>query len=120
MAKMNESGKRDFVSQMITIMQQNTTLLTDNGFDPAAKIAQLQEELVAADDAEGHQIEVKAASKAATKVAQETLKTAYNDGSATVEIIAGFLGKNDPLVQELRKLRKSNGKSGSKPDTAGN
>jgi hypothetical protein len=118
MAKMNESGKRDFVSQMITILQQNATLLTDKGFDPTAKVTQLQTELTTADDAEGRQIEVKAASKAATKLAQETLKTAYEDGSATVEIVAGFLGKDDPLVQELRKLRKANGKPAQKPDNA--
>lgn len=116
MAKMNESGKRDFVSQMITIMQQNSAMLTDKGFDPAAKITQLQEELLAADDAEGHQIEAKAVAKAATERANDTLKTAYNDGSATVEIMAGYLGKNHPLVQELRKLRKSNGKSNKTND----
>jgi len=120
MAKMNESGKRDFVSQMITVMQQNATLLTDSGFEPTVKITQLQGELVVADDAEGHQIEAKAANKAATETANATFKTAYDSGSATVEIIAGFLGKNHPLVQELRKLRKSTGKSGSKPDAAEN
>ncbi|HPE58569.1 MAG TPA: hypothetical protein PK904_19340 [Bacteroidales bacterium] len=37
MAKMNESGKRDFVRQMIAILQQNTSVLADAGFDPAAK-----------------------------------------------------------------------------------
>lgn len=116
MAKMNESGKRDFVSQMITILQQNTTLLTDSGFDPTTKISQLQNELTAADTAEGHQIEAKAASKAATSVALETLKTAYNDSSATVELITGILGKKHPLVQELRKLRKSNGKTAKPAD----
>jgi len=111
MAKMNESGKRDFVSQMITILQQNTTLLTDSGFDPTAKISQLQTELSAADESEGRQIDARVAAKAATKEAQQTLKTAYDDGSGTVEIIAGFLGKDHPLVQELRKLRKVYGKT---------
>ena len=109
MAKMTESGKRDFVSQMITIMQQNSTTLSDSGFDPAIKITQLQGELMIADEAEGRQTEAKAASKAATVLALQTLRTAYDDGSGTVEIIAGFLGKDHPLVQELRKLRKSYG-----------
>lgn len=111
MAKMNESGKRDFVSQMITILQQNSTVLTDKGFEPTAKITQLQEELVAADDAEGLQLKAKTKAKLATEKANETLKTAYEDGSGTVEIIAGFLGKNHPLVLELRKLRKTYGKA---------
>lgn len=56
--------------------------------------------------------------KAATELANETLKVAYNNGSATLKIVAGFLGKNHPLVQELRKLRKSNGKSKKKTDEA--
>ncbi len=120
MAKMNESGKRDFVQQMIVILQQNAPKLTDKGFDPTAKVAQLQEELTAADDAEGRQTEAKVAAKAATEEAQDTLRTAYDDGSATVEIIAGFLGKDDMLVHELRKLRKANGKPGIKPDAAEN
>lgn len=110
MAKMNESGKRDFVRQMITILQRNTSVLSDAGFDPVAKITQLTTELSAADEAEGRQTDAKAAAKIATQEAVQTLKTAYDDGSATVEIIAGFLGKNHPLVQELRKLRKSNGR----------
>lgn len=118
MTKMNESGKRDFIQQMIVILQQNAPRLADKGFDPTAKVAQLQEELTTADDAEGRQTEAKVAVKTATEEAQDTLRTAYNDGSATVEIIAGFLGKNDKLVQELRKLRKTNGRSGIKPDAA--
>ncbi len=116
MAKMTESGKRDFVSQMITILQQNTTLLTESGFDPTAKITQLQSELSATDEAEGRQTEAKAAAKAATTEALQTLRIAYDDGSATVEIIAGFLGKDHPLVLELRKLRKVNSKPGKISD----
>ena len=108
---MTESGKRDFISQVITILQQNATLLKDKGFDPAAKITELQAEFTAADEAEGKQTDAKAAAKAATRLAQQTLKTAYENSSAAVEIIAAYLGKNNPLVEELRKLRKSNGSS---------
>ena len=115
MAKMNESGKREFVSQIVTILQQNSTVLTDHGFDPATKITQLQTELTAADEAEGHQIEAKAAAKAATIAANDTLKVAYKDGSKTVEIVAAYLSEDHPLVQELRKLRKSNGKPEKTP-----
>ena len=43
---LTESKKRDFVSQLIVILEQNSQLLTDKGFDPAAKITQLQTELV--------------------------------------------------------------------------
>ena len=68
---LNESKKRDFVNQLIVIMEQNAQLLTDKGFDPAAKIALLKQEMTAADQAEGRQREAVAAAKDATKLAQE-------------------------------------------------
>ncbi|WP_167616774.1 hypothetical protein [Maribellus sediminis] len=106
MAGMNEAKKRDFVSQLIVILEQNTQLLTDKGFDPTAKITQLQTELAAADDAEGRQREAMAAAKDATQLANSTLDAAYTDGSATVDLITGLLGKNNNLVLEIKKIRK--------------
>lgn len=112
---LTESKKRDFVTQLVVIMQQNAQLLSDKGFDPQAKIAQLEQELLTADEAEGKQVEAMAAAKDATKVANDTLNVAYTDGSATVDLITGLLGKNDNLVLEIKKLRKT-GKAKSKSD----
>lgn len=106
MTTLSEAKKRDFISQLIVILQQNSQSLVDKGFDPAAKIAQLTQELAAADDAEGRQREAMAAAKNATQLANETLNTAYADGSATVDLITGLLGKKDNLVLEIKKLRK--------------
>ena len=116
---LNESKKRDFVTQLIVIMQQNAQLLSDRGFDPAAKITQLQQEMQAADEAEGKQVEAMAAAKDATRLANDTLDVAYTDGSATVDLITGLLGKNDNLVLEIKKLRKT-GKAKAKPDAGVN
>ena len=113
---LNESKKRDFVSQLIVIMEQNAQLLSDKGFDPAAKIAQLKDELTTADNAEGKQVEAMAAAKDATQLSNDTLDVAYTDGSATVDLISGLLGKNDNLLLEIKKLRKT-GKA--KPKTNG-
>jgi hypothetical protein len=104
---LNESKKRDFVTQLIVIMEQNAQSLSDKGFDPANKIAQLKEEMTAADEAEGKQVEAMAAAKNATQVANDTLDAAYTDGSATVDLMTGLLGKNDNLVLEIKKLRKT-------------
>lgn len=104
---LNESKRRDFVTQLIVIMEQNSQLLTDKGFDPAAKIAQLKQEMTATDEAEGRQREAMAAAKDATMLAQDTLNVAYTDGSATVDLITGLLGKNNNLVLEIKKLRKT-------------
>ena len=114
---LNDSKKRDFVSQLVVILEQNTQLLTDKGFDPTAKIDQLKVEMTAADDAEGKQLEAMAAAKDATQLANETLDVAYTDGSATVDLITGLLGKNDNLVLEIKKLRKGS-KSKTSPSPA--
>lgn len=111
---LNESKKRDFVAQLIVIMEQNAQLLIDKGFDPAAVIARLKVELASADQAEGKQREAVAAAKDASKVALETLKIAYTDGSAAVDLISGLLGKNDNLLIEIKKLRKTS-KPAAKP-----
>jgi hypothetical protein len=112
---LTESKKRDFVNQLVIIMEQNTQLLTDKGFDPTAKIDQLKQEISVAEDAEARQADAAAAAKDATKLAQDTLDVAYTDGSATVDLIAGLLGKNDNLVKEIKKLRKTGGTSKPKP-----
>ena len=104
---LNESKKRDFASQLIVIMEQNTQLLTDKGFDPAVKIAQLKQELTSADDAEGRQREAIAAAKNATQLASDTLNTVYTNASAAVDLISGLLGKDDNLLLEIKKLRKT-------------
>lgn len=106
MATLSESKKRDFVSQMITLLEQNTQLLTDKGYDPENKINELTTQLTAADDAEARQTEAMAAAKDATKLSQETLDVVYRNGSATVDLISGLLGKQDNLLKEIKKLRK--------------
>lgn len=106
MSANSEAKKRDFVSQTITIMEQNITMLIDAGFDPADRINQLKTELLATDEAEGRQNEAQAAALDATKLANATLKTAYDDASASVSLIEGLLGKDNSLVHKLRQLRK--------------
>ncbi len=107
---LNESKKRDFVTQLIVIMEQNAALLDNKGYNPAGKISLLKEEINNADNAEGRQREAVAAAKNATQQAQESLNIAYTDASATVDLISGLLGKNDNLLLEIKKLRKSTGK----------
>lgn len=115
MAKMTESKKRDFVSQLIVMIEQNAQLLTAKGFDPTAKIDLLKQVMLAAEEAEARQAEAAAAAKDATKLAQDTLDVAYTEGSATVDLIAGLLGKKNNLVIEIKKLRNSGRSSKPKP-----
>ena len=106
MGTLNEKESRDFVSQVIVIVNQNASLLTDAGFDPSSRSGELETKLQTADDAEGAQNKVQAAALDATKLANSTLKLAYNDASAFVNLIEGLLGKDNSLVHKLRQLRK--------------
>lgn len=107
MTSLNESKKRDFITQLIVIMEQNAPLLTNKGFDPTAKLSQLKAEKASVEMTEAGQSEAMAAAKNATKAAIEALNTAYTDASATVDLISGLLGKDDNLLLEIKKLRKT-------------
>ena len=38
MSKMTEAKKRDFVTQIITLVEENREVLNDKGFDPAERV----------------------------------------------------------------------------------
>ena len=104
---LTESKKRDFITQLIVIMDQNSELLAAKGYDPIVKINQLKAEIASTDQAEGRQREAMAAAKDATQAALDALNVAYTDASAAVDLISGLLGKNDNLLLEIKKLRKT-------------
>ncbi len=106
MTKMAESQKRDFVTQVTTILDQNKQLLINEGYDPAVKITQLKSKIAVALQKEAVQREAAAKAKNATKETNQATKEAYTEASATVELMAGLLGKDNSLVVEMRKLRK--------------
>lgn len=103
---MNESKKRDFIGQMIGVIESNQTSLTGAGFDPATKLADLKTKYTSAQAAEVGQQEAKAALKNATAAAVETLDTAYKQASNFADLISGIYGKDDAIVKEIRKMRK--------------
>lgn len=60
---MNEAKKRDFVSQMITLLQQEQSNMTEKGFAPAPKISDLSALKTTADTSEIAQQEAAAKAK---------------------------------------------------------
>ena len=107
MTSLNESKKRDFIALLIILIEQNAELLVEKGYDPTNIIAQLKEELAITDQAEVKQSEAVAAAKKATKVAVGSLNETYKHASAAVDLISGLLGKDDLLLIEIKKLRKT-------------
>ncbi|WPD20928.1 MAG: hypothetical protein SD837_12040 [Candidatus Electrothrix scaldis] len=103
---MTEAKKRDFVTQIITLVEENQEVLSDKGFDPAARVDGLKIKKNTADTAEIAQQEAAAKAKEATAQANLTLDDAYKDASDFADLISGLLGKDDELVKKMRKFRK--------------
>lgn len=102
----NEAEKRAFVSTVIGTFEENASTLTAAGFDPAARIAIMKEKEAAVINEEAKETQMKSELKAQTELANKALSEAYNNASAAVELAAGLLGKNHPLIGEMRKFRK--------------
>ena len=105
MSKMNEAGKRDFVSQMITLTEEEAATMVEKGFDPATKIASLKEMQKDSDTAEVNQQKVLATAKEATILSNEKLEIVYKEASDLADLISGLYGKNSELVKRIRKFR---------------
>ena len=106
MGNLNEKEKRDFVSQTITIVENEAALLTTADYDPTNRLKQLKSKRTAAEQAESNQQKAQAMALDATKLANQTLKVAYDDASEMINLIEGLLGKDNSLVRKLRQLRK--------------
>jgi hypothetical protein len=106
MSKMSEAKKRDFVAQIISLVNEEQEVLIEKGYDPTARVDELKIKKTTADTAETKQQEVAAKAKEATTHANLTLDDAYKDASDFVDLISGLLGKDNELVKKMRKFRK--------------
>ncbi len=103
---MNEATKRDFVSQMITPVEESNDRLVTSGFDPATKVEALKVKKQEAATAEIAQQEAAAKAKEATKLSNDKLDEAYREASNFADLLSGLLGKEDELIKKVRKFRK--------------
>lgn len=102
---MNEANKRDFVSQIISLVEEETTVLTEKGFDPSSKVEGLKTKKTSADKAETAQQEAAAQAKEATTYSNLMLDEAYKEASNFADLLSGMLGKENELVKKMRKFR---------------
>jgi hypothetical protein len=105
MGKMNEAGKRDFITQMVTLIEESQERLKEKGFDPTAKVDALKVKKHEADTSEIAQQEAAAKAQAATKLSNEKLDAAYREASNFADLLSGLLGKEDELIKKVRKFR---------------
>jgi len=106
MTTLSEAKKRDFASQIITLLLEEKTVLTENGFDPTARTEKLIIKNKASDEAEIAQQLAAAHAKDATTLSIEKLAATYSDASNIADLISGLLGKENEIVKKIRKFRK--------------
>lgn len=104
---LTDAQKLAFVREMGEILANNSTELTALGYDPASKITELETQGHDAELAEATQQQKAADSVAATMAAKTMRELAYGNASATVDLMSGVLGKTNPVVRKIRKIRSS-------------
>ena len=102
---MKDSTKRDFVSQIIKLVEEENDNLNNQGFTTDGKLTTLIEKKTVCEDAEIKQQKAMAKSKEATQEAKLTLNNAYKEASNMADAIAGILGKQSEIVKRMRKFR---------------
>lgn len=105
MTYITDAQKLAFVREMSKILNNNGAALVAAGYDPAAKVTELQTQGGAAELNEANQQQAQAAAKQATIDATTSRDVAYNNASATVELMVGLLGKENLIVQEIKAIR---------------
>jgi transcriptional regulator len=106
MSKMNEAGKRDFVSQMITLVEEEQVTMNEKGFDPATKVESLKTKKENVSKVEIAQQEAAAKAKEATTYANVLLDEAYKEASNMADLLSGLYGKESEIIKKIRKFRK--------------
>jgi Zn-dependent metalloprotease len=105
MATLSEARSRDFITQIIDRLNENSDLLQELGYSSETKVNELVQQLETAQSAETAQQQAERAAREATKASQEALNTAYKNASASVDLIVSLLGRDHQLSKQLRKLR---------------
>lgn len=106
MSTLRKSNQRDFIKQLIIVANNYVQQMEEEGIVMDERIQDLKDNYDAAELAQAEQTDAFAAAKAATRKSNETLEEAYTRGSELVSLLTGFLGKNDPVLKELNRIRK--------------
>ncbi len=103
---LSDPKKRDFIKQLLILMENKSDELITGGYTPETRLRELKDQSKDVEDTEANQHAAMAAAKDATSLARQALVIAYKNASNTVELITGILGKENSLVKEIRKMRK--------------
>lgn len=102
---LTHAQKLAFAKTMIEILENNKEKLEEKGVDVDGRIKELRKQVDDAAQSEADQQQEQSEAREATTEANEKLDTAYDNASASVELVVGALGKEDPLVLEIKNIR---------------
>ncbi len=105
MGSLTEAKKRDFINQMIKLVNDEQTNLNESGFNPESKLTELVALKGNCENAEMAQQQALAQAKEATALSQDELEKAYKAASNLSDAISGMLGKESEIVKRMRTFR---------------
>jgi hypothetical protein len=123
MPNLTDADKKAFIGDMIASLGGNKDLLLagqpevpGSGWDPTQRIAALEG---AQDTVDGHEktiASLETALKTAIDARRAALERTYDIASASVSSAEGAVGKEHPLVKQLRQLRGSYSHAPAEPE----
>jgi hypothetical protein len=105
MARLTDADRRAFSREVLEVLRQNAARLSAAGFDVTGRVTELGSANQTADVKEAAQLTAQQAAVRATQESSDANDHVYDLASASVNLIEGILGKDDPLVISLRQLR---------------
>ncbi len=106
MATLSKSKQHDFINQLIVVLEDNQHLLIEKGFDPGEKLRILKEKREEMQKSEGEFMQSQIAVRENARKSKKARRDAYTNASSLLDIMSGTLGKKNPLVQEIKNIRK--------------
>ena len=105
MADLTDADKKSFIDKMIGFLRENKAALVAKDWDPAQRTINLENGVKSVTNDEGIVSGIEAALTTAVATRRSDLDNNYALASATVGSAEGALGKDHPLVKDLRKIR---------------
>jgi hypothetical protein len=105
MSDLTDSDKKSFIDKILATLTTSKAELTAKGWDPTQRITTLQNGVTSVTNDEGLVSQLDAALATAVATRRTDLDNNYALASATVHLIEGILGKDAPLVRDLRQIR---------------
>lgn len=109
MADLTDADQKAFIEKILGTLKNADikARLTAAGWDPTQRTTNLENGHTSVINDEGLVSQLEAALSAAVATRRTDLDNNYDLASATVSSIEGALGKDDPLVKDLRQFRGS-------------